>query len=170
MSVKDIKFDKEIIAEEVRIGAPVAFQDLLVGFSFLLIQAIILGFDSSILIPTTTTPLIYPYFFVNIDTQKVSGVLMWIAALGAVFVGVGVGLCVLAGGAPSGDDALAMSLSSLTKKDIRIFYLISDLSVLLLSLTYISLERIFYSLVTVLLSGQIIGWMQRIEKMKFRKQ
>ncbi len=95
---------------------------------------------------------------------------MLAALLGAMFVGVGVGLCVLAGGAPSGDDALAMSLSSLTKKDIRIFYLISDLSVLLLSLTYISLERIFYSLVTVLLSGQIIGWMQRIGKMKFRKQ
>ena len=95
---------------------------------------------------------------------------MLAALLGAMLVGVGVGLCVLAGGAPSGDDALAMSLSSLTKKDIRIFYLISDLSVLLLSLTYIPLERIFYSLVTVLLSGQIIGWMQRIGKMKFRKQ
>lgn len=95
---------------------------------------------------------------------------MLAALLGAVFVGVGVGLCVLAGGAPSGDDALAMSLSSLTKKDIRIFYLISDLSVLLLSLTYIPIGRIFYSLVTVLLSGQIIGWMQRIGKMKFRKQ
>lgn len=95
---------------------------------------------------------------------------MLAALLGAVFVGVGVGLCVLAGGAPSGDDALAMSLASLTKKDIRIFYLISDLSVLLLSLTYIPIGRIFYSLVTVLLSGQIIGWMQRIGKMKFRKQ
>ena len=95
---------------------------------------------------------------------------MLAALLGAVFVGVGVGLCVLAGGAPSGDDALAMSLASLTKKDIRIFYLISDLSVLLLSLTYIPIGRIFCSLVTVLLSGQIIGWMQRIGKMKFRKQ
>ena len=95
---------------------------------------------------------------------------MLAALLGAMLVGVGVGLCVLAGGAPSGDDALAMSLSSLTKKDIRIFYLISDLFVLLLSLTYIPLERIFYSLVTVLLSGQIIGWMQRIGKIKFRKQ
>ena len=30
---------------------------------FLLVQAIILKFDTSILIPTTTTPLIYPYFF-----------------------------------------------------------------------------------------------------------
>ena len=56
---------------------------------FLLIQAIILKFDSSILIPTTTTPLIYPYFFVNLETQGVSGVLMWIGILAAAFVAVG---------------------------------------------------------------------------------
>ena len=56
---------------------------------FLLIQAIILKFDNSILIPTTTTPLIYPYFFVNLDTQGVSGVLMWIGILSVAFVVVG---------------------------------------------------------------------------------
>jgi hypothetical protein len=56
---------------------------------FLLIQAIILKFDSSILIPTTTTPLIYPYFFVNLDTQGVGGVLMWIGILSVAFVVVG---------------------------------------------------------------------------------
>ena len=56
---------------------------------FLLIQAIILNFDSSILIPTTTTPLIYPYFFVNLDTLGVTGVLMWIGILAVAFVAVG---------------------------------------------------------------------------------
>ena len=56
---------------------------------FLLIQALILKFDSSILIPTTTTPLIYPYFFVNLDTLGVPGVLKWIAILSAAFVAVG---------------------------------------------------------------------------------
>jgi hypothetical protein len=56
---------------------------------FLLIQAIILDFDSSILIPTTSTPLIYPYFFVNIDTQGIGGVLMWICILAVAFVAVG---------------------------------------------------------------------------------
>ena len=55
----------------------------------LLIQAIILNFDNSILIPTTTTPLIYPYFFVNLDTQGVTGVLMWIAILSVAFAAVG---------------------------------------------------------------------------------
>ena len=56
---------------------------------FLLIQAIILGFDTSILIPTTTTPLIYPYFFVNLETQGLPKVLMWIAILSVAFVAVG---------------------------------------------------------------------------------
>ena len=56
---------------------------------FLLIQALILNFDASILIPTTTTPLIYPYFFVNLDTQGIGGVLMWIGILSVAFVLVG---------------------------------------------------------------------------------
>ena len=57
---------------------------------FLLIQAIILNFDSSILTPTgANSPLIYPYFFVNLETQGVPGVLMWIAILSAAFVAVG---------------------------------------------------------------------------------
>lgn len=67
--------------------ASVAFP--LAYVAFLLIQAIILKFDSSILIPTTTTPLIYPYFFVNLDTQGVVGVLKWIGILSVAFVAVG---------------------------------------------------------------------------------
>lgn len=82
---------------------------------------------------------------------------------GALFIGVGAGLCVRAGGATSGDDALAMSLASLTKIPIQWLYLISDLTVLALSLSYIPVRRIGYSLLTVVLSGQIIGWIQRIQ-------
>jgi uncharacterized membrane-anchored protein YitT (DUF2179 family) len=94
--------------------------------------------------------------------QELSSRPLLAAVLGALFVGIGVGLCVVAGGAPSGDDALAMALSAKTKKDIRIFYLLSDILVLSLSLTYIPPRRIFYSLITVILSGQIIGLMQRL--------
>lgn len=65
------------------IGFPLAYA------IFLLVQAVLLQFDSSIFIPTTTTPLIYPYFFVNLDTQGVSGVLMWIGILAVAFVAVG---------------------------------------------------------------------------------
>ena len=67
----------------VSIAFPVAY------VIFLFVQAFILKFDTSILIPTTTTPLIYPYFFVNLDTQGVTGVFMWIGIISAAFVVVG---------------------------------------------------------------------------------
>ena len=56
---------------------------------FIFIQAAIMGFDTSILIPGTTTPLIYPYFFVNLETQGTGGVIKWIVILLVAFVAVG---------------------------------------------------------------------------------
>ena len=55
-----------------------------------------------------------------------------------------------------------MSLTHITKVPIQWIYLVSDLTVLLLSLSYIPFQRIAYSLLTVVLSGQIIGWIQNI--------
>lgn len=81
--------------------------------------------------------------------------------VGAVFVGIGAGLCVRYGGAPSGDDALAMALGRLLHTGVQHIYLASDLTVLALALTYIPWQRIGYSLLTVVLSGQIIGLMQK---------
>ncbi|MBS5091885.1 MAG: YitT family protein [Lachnospiraceae bacterium] len=85
------------------------------------------------------------------------------AVVGALFVGISVGICVRVGGAPTGDDALAMSLSSVLPVDIQWIYLASDLVVLFISLSYIPLNKILYSLLTVLLSGQIIGMIQKIK-------
>ena len=68
---------------------PLASISFPLGYAiFLLIQAIILGFDTSILIPGSTTPLIYPYFFVNLD-KGVPYVLMWIGILLVAFIAVG---------------------------------------------------------------------------------
>ena len=83
------------------------------------------------------------------------------ALVGAVFVGVGVGLSVRAGGAPGGDDALAMSVSKLTGLKIEQVYLISDLTVLALSATYLPLSKLGCSLLTVILSGRLVGIIQR---------
>ena len=83
---------------------------------------------------------------------------------GALFIGLGAGVCVRAGGATSGDDALSMSLAHLTGKPIERFYLVFDLTVLALSLSYIPVRRIGYSLLTVALSGQLIGLVQRAPK------
>lgn len=82
------------------------------------------------------------------------------ALLGAVFVGVGVGLSVRMGGAAGGDDALAMSISHLTHIKIQWVYLFTDLTVLALSITYIPLKKIAFSLLTVIFSGQLIGIVQ----------
>ena len=67
------------------IGFPLAYA------IFLLIHAAILNFDSSIMTPTpgSTTPLIYPYFFVDLETLGIPGVLMWVGILAVVFAAVG---------------------------------------------------------------------------------
>lgn len=92
------------------------------------------------------------------------------AVVGALFVGISVGLCVRVGGAPTGDDALAMSLERVLPLDIQWIYLISDLIVLLASLSYIPVSKILYSLLTVILSGQIIGIMQKIRIPKVERE
>ena len=83
---------------------------------------------------------------------------------GAAFVGVGVGLCIRANAAPTGDDSLALSLSHHFKIGIQWVYLLGDLIVLALSLTYIPFSKIIYSLLTVVLSGQLIGLIQKAGK------
>ncbi len=88
------------------------------------------------------------------------------ALLGAVFVGVGTGLSVRAGGAPSGDDAIAMSVSRRWHIKIEYVYLISDLTVLALSLTYIPWQKIGYSLLTVTLSSFLVGLIDRLPQQK----
>ena len=86
------------------------------------------------------------------------------AVVGAIFVGIGAGIVVLQGGACAGDDALALSISKKLKCKISTAYLSTDITVLLLSLTYIPFSEIIYSLVTVLLSGWIIELVQNFGK------
>ena len=57
--------------------------------AFIFIHAAIRGFDTSILIPGTDTPLIYPYFFLNLETEGVGGVAKWIVILLFAFVVLG---------------------------------------------------------------------------------
>lgn len=86
------------------------------------------------------------------------------AVTGAAFVGVGVGLSVREGGAQSGDDALAMALHHYFGWNMSAVYLVSDLVVLVLSLTYIPVRKIIFSLITVVLSGQLIGLISKVGK------
>ena len=82
------------------------------------------------------------------------------AVLWALFVGIGVGLVVRQGGSSGGDDALALSISRLLRCRVSAAYLFTDLTVLLLSLSYIPFRRIAYSLVTVTVSSWLIDLLQ----------
>lgn len=82
------------------------------------------------------------------------------ALLGGLFVGVGVGIVVRQGGSCGGDDALALVISKATGWRLSRAYLFTDLTVLLLSLSYIPLRRIAFSLVTVTVSSLIIDALQ----------
>jgi len=82
------------------------------------------------------------------------------AVVGALFVGIGVGVVVREGGASGGDDALALVISHLTKCRISKAYLVTDLTVLCLSLSYIPFGKIVFSLITVTLSSFIIDKIQ----------
>ncbi|MBQ2861502.1 MAG: YitT family protein [Oscillospiraceae bacterium] len=86
------------------------------------------------------------------------------AVIGALFVGIGAGLVVRQGGACAGDDALALVISQKLHIKISRAYLFTDITVLLLSLSYIPFQQIAYSLVTVLLSGWIIEKVQNFNK------
>lgn len=93
---------------------------------------------------------------------QLAGMPLAASVAGAVFVGVGAGICVRIGGATGGDDALAMCISHVTHWNIQWVYLLSDFIVLALSVSYIPLSRIGWSVVTVVLSGQIIGLIQKV--------
>ena len=84
------------------------------------------------------------------------------AVAGALFIGIGSGICVRCGAATGGDDALAMSIQRMTGVRIEWVYTVSDYSILLLSLSYIPLKRIVFSLITVTISTQLVGLIQNL--------
>lgn len=95
-----------------------------------------------------------------------SGHPLMAALAGALFVGVGVGIIVRQGGSSGGDDALALTISRVSGWRLSRSYLFTDLVVLFLSLSYIPLTRIAFSLITVTLSSYLID---RIQNFTFRR-
>lgn len=82
------------------------------------------------------------------------------AILGGMFVGIGVGLIVRQGGSAGGDDALALTLSHVFSWRLSFCYLFTDVTVLLLSLSYIPIRQIVYSLITVNVSSYLIDFVK----------
>lgn len=96
-----------------------------------------------------------PFFLPDLTSRPLLA-----AVAGACFVGIGVGLVVRQKASSGGDDALAMVIAKLTHCKIARAYLATDITVLILSLTYIPLGRIAYSFVTVTISSLLIDFIQ----------
>ena len=79
------------------------------------------------------------------------------AIVGGVGIGLGCGLVVSQGGATGGDDALALVVANKTKMNISYAYLLMDVIVLVMSLTYIPFTRLIYSLITTTVSSVLVG-------------
>lgn len=82
------------------------------------------------------------------------------AVCGGIFVGIGVGLIIRQGGSSGGDDALALTISHTLHWRLSRSYLFTDITVLALSLTYIPILRIVFSLITVTISSYLIDWVK----------
>ena len=91
------------------------------------------------------------------------------AILGGIFVGVGVGVIVRQGGSSGGDDALALTISRVTRWRLSRSYLFTDLTVLALSLTYIPFAKIVFSVITVTISSFLIDHIQNFHLEKKEK-
>ena len=92
------------------------------------------------------------------------------ALSGGAFVGIGVGIIVRQGGSSGGDDALALTISHLTRWRLSRCYLFTDFIVLGLSLTYILLSNIAFSVVTVTISSLLIECIQKFQLPEMRSQ
>ena len=84
--------------------------------------------------------------------------------LAGIGVGVGVGLVVRGGGASGGDDVIALIANKLIKLKVNHVYLITDGVVLLLSLVYLDIKQIFFSIIAVTISGKIISILYKDDK------
>ena len=85
------------------------------------------------------------------------------AVLGGLFVGMGTGIILRQGGSGGGDDALALTISSVTGWKLAWAYLLTDIVVLGLSLSYISPVRIACSVLTVYVSSTTIDKVKHLD-------
>ena len=75
-----------------------------------------------------------------------------------LFVGIGSGLVVRAGGAAGGDDALALVIPQTTSLKIGKVYMITDFCIIGLSIVYLSISQIALSLIAVSISGRVVDF------------
>ena len=90
--------------------------------------------------------------------------------LAGIGVGIGVGLVVRGGGASGGDDVIALLGNKLFKLKVNHVYLATDAIVLLMSLVYLDIKQVFFSIIAVTISGKIISIIYKDDKNDYNKE
>lgn len=142
-------------------GISPSISSLLLDFVFFLMGLFVLGggFLVDSVIASVSFSLWYALFeHVGPLLPNLSGKPLLAAIVGGIFVGVGTGLVVQFGGAPGGDDALALVLNKKFHIQVSSVYYVFDTIVMVLSLSYIPVLKIVYSLLTVYISSTIINY------------
>ncbi|MCE5167985.1 YitT family protein [Paenibacillus profundus] len=80
------------------------------------------------------------------------------AVVSGVLTGLGAGIVLRHGGATGGDDILALFLSRVTSLSVGTVFILFDIAVLLVSLFYLPLADMLYTILAVSIAGQIITW------------
>ncbi len=84
---------------------------------------------------------------------------MFLAAiLSGLTTGFGAGIVLRFGGTTGGDDILSLFLSKLTGISIGTIFIIFDVIVLLLSLFYLPVSDVLYTILAVSVAGKMITW------------
>ena len=78
--------------------------------------------------------------------------------------GIGVGLVVRGGGASGGDDVIALLGNKLLKIKVNYVYLATDAIVLFMSLVYLDIKQVIFSIIAVTISGKIISMIYKDEE------
>lgn len=145
---------------------------IILDITFYTLGALILGkkFLINAFIGTFFYSIFYFIFSLYpIDFSFLSNHLLIAALLGGILVGVGCGLIVRYYGSCGGDDSLALIINHFTKLPIAVCYIILDIIVILLSLSYIPINGIIYSLITSFTSSIIIGFISEYKNKNLEK-
>ena len=118
-------------------------------------------FRLNAIIGTLTYSIAYYFFdYLNILLPITNNILVS-AIIGGILVGVGSGIVVRHIGACGGDDSLALILNKLIKLPLFFCYYVVDIIVILLSLSYLNIKYVPYSLLTAFISSLVIDFVSR---------
>ena len=142
------------------LGISPAISSIVIDFIMFIISYFVLGkkFFNNAILGTISYSLFY-FLFQNTPylLPDLSNNLLMATILGEILVGIGCGFVIKSNGACGGDDSLALVISKITKLDISISYLILDLIIVMISLSYVNGINIIYSLLTAVISSLVIG-------------